>query len=133
MNGELKLLVTTIVGLSVLGLTSILSIIYFRPNADNTQLITSIIGFLAPTIMAFIAAFRGIQNSGDIKEVKKLVNGNASKQAETIATLTDHAVNQSASIATLTEHLAATKTAAELAAQTAADTAAALAFKTGTP
>jgi hypothetical protein len=118
MNKELLLLVISTIALIGLGLGTVIVITVIRPSENNTQIVTATLSFLGPTIMAFIAVFKGIQNSNDLKDIKITTNGQ-----------TEHAIDQAAKLATLTEQVTSTKVAAEVAAVTAANTATALAVK----
>jgi hypothetical protein len=118
MSTELKWLIGSIFTLTFTGLATIIAILYLRPHDDNVQIISTIISFLLPTILAFIAAFKGMQNSNTLTELKVQGDGHLAQ-----------AVKQAAAVASLTEQVAGVKTAAVLAAKTAEDTAIALAAK----
>lgn len=114
-HNEFVLLLGALTGLSLVGVLSVLAVMILRPNADNTQLIVTIIGFLTPTIVSVIGAFKGIQNSHTLKDLTVKVNGNVERQ-----------VQQAATVATLTERAANV----EVAKQVAIDTAASVAVNT---
>jgi hypothetical protein len=112
MSRELTALVATVIALTMLGLVTIVAIVIFRPSADNGEIVKSIVSLLVPTLLTFIAAFKGVQNSADLKDLKQSTNG-----------AIEHQVSQASAIATLTEQVKSAKTAADVAADNAAATA----------
>jgi hypothetical protein len=118
MGNDLKALIISVVSLTMVGLGSVVAIVLVRPTEDNTYLINTVITILLPTLMSFVAAFKGMQNSAQLKDIKE--QGNGATQA---------AIVQAAHVATLTEQVKSVQEAALLAAQTSKDTASALAAK----
>ncbi len=55
-SSNASLYVWAVIGLSVVAVVAILVIFLIRPDRDNTSLITIVLGFLVPVIMAFLAA-----------------------------------------------------------------------------
>jgi hypothetical protein len=47
-----------IVGVSLIGVLAVVAILALRPHDDNTQLIVTVIGFLAPTLVALLDTIR---------------------------------------------------------------------------
>lgn len=64
-----------IIGLSVMGVIAIIFIATFRPDSDNTIALTSIVGFLTPTIGTILALM--------IKDIHKDINSRMTQLIET--------------------------------------------------
>jgi len=79
MNNEVLLYLLPICVLIGLGLVAIVAVSILRPSQDNSQIITTIIGLLTPTLVALIAAVKSIQNGQDIKELHIVVNSRLSQ------------------------------------------------------
>jgi len=55
-SSNASIYVWAVIGLSVVAVIAILIIFLIRPDKDNSSLITVVLGFLVPVIMAFLAA-----------------------------------------------------------------------------
>ena len=73
-NTEILGLLASIFGLSLAGVAAVLIISYLRPNIDNTLLITTVIGFLTPTLASLIAVIKGFTNASAIQDLHLIVN-----------------------------------------------------------
>jgi hypothetical protein len=92
MNSQLLLLVGAVVTLAFIGVGGIISVTYLMPTRDNTQLIATIAGFIGPSIVAFIAAFksteavaRGKENAESIQSLHLVVNSRLTQLLEQTA------------------------------------------------
>jgi len=67
----------------LIGVVSVMAVVIIRPNSDNTLLITTIVGFIAPTLMALLAFLKAqetrIAVDGRMDELLELTreSGNA--------------------------------------------------------
>lgn len=76
--------VGAVVGLSALGVLSIVGVLLVQPEKDNTSLIATILGFLLPTILSLLgAAVREVNRTvdGRMSEMMVLVGRTASAEA----------------------------------------------------
>lgn len=64
--------VVAVLVMSLLGVGAIIGITLMRPDKDNTTVIASLVGFLAPTTMALLAFMKS-------QETHKAVNGRMDK------------------------------------------------------
>jgi hypothetical protein len=110
---DLYALISATITISLIGVSAIVLIMILRPSTDNFQVITTILGFLAPTLFTYMSLLKSYQNGTALKEVKISVDGNIQKL-----------LDQAGTVATLTEQVQSAKEAAKVAAATSVTTAA---------
>lgn len=116
---DLYILIRATVTLSAMGIAAIAFISYIRPASDNLSLDTMILGFLAPTIFAFMAFLKTSQTgrSVDNLTVSNAENKQAIDELKTSTNgITDQLVKTSSDNATLIERAAGDRTTTAVAA-----------------
>ena len=99
---DFYLLIASIFGLSLIGVLAIILISFLRPNIDNTVLITTVIGFLTPTLASLIAVVKSFHNANAIEELHLAVNSRLTEllqQTSLAANLAGRAAAAAAAIA----------------------------------
>lgn len=76
--------VLAVMFMSLLGVIGLISITVLRPDKDNTTLIATVLGFLAPTTVAILTLMKS-------QETKLLVNGRLDTMIEAAKTAAFHA------------------------------------------
>lgn len=113
MNRSYLLLGIAIIGLSCLGVFSILAVVFGRPNAaDNEKIIWQIVSILSPTIIALVGVFKSVEIektvTTKVTDLKTSVQGNA-----------EHLEKQAVKVADLNEKVNTARVTADIAAKTA--------------
>lgn len=67
-------IIQAITFISVVGLAAIVAIFAIRPHEDNIQAMATIVGFLTPTLMAFLALMRSTENAASINKNKESID-----------------------------------------------------------
>lgn len=113
MNKSFLFLGISIVGLSCLGVFSILAIVFKHSDGTNTdQSILQIATILTPTIIALIGAFKSV-------ETEKVVTDKVTDLKTTVESNTEHLGKQAIKVADLNNKVATAKVTAEIAAKAA--------------
>lgn len=75
----------SIIALAVIGAGTIVIVSLLRPKEDNTALIASILGFIAPTTAALLALVKSTQAGAAVQELRLDVNHRLSQLLEQTA------------------------------------------------
>jgi hypothetical protein len=116
---DLYILIRATVTLSALGIIAIMFVNYIRPMSDNFTLDTMILGFLAPTILAFMAFLKTSQTgrSVDNLTISNAENKQAINELKTSTDgMKDKLVQSAVDNATLVERASGERTATAVAA-----------------
>lgn len=71
--------------IAAIGSAAIVAIVVLRPGEDNTALITSVVGFLAPTMAALLAFIKSVQTGAAVQELHLAVNSRLTELLEQTA------------------------------------------------
>lgn len=63
------MMIQAITAIIVAGLAAVVAITALRPHEDNSQLIVMVLGFLTPTLMAFLSLIRSTSNKEEINTI----------------------------------------------------------------
>lgn len=74
--------VGAIAGISTIGIFAIATIAIVRVEKDNAALYTSILGFLAPTIVALLVLAQAAQTTNRVEQLEIKVDGRLTKLLE---------------------------------------------------
>jgi len=75
-HSRTNIFVIAILILSALGIGGVIFVFAVRPDKDNTAVIATILGFLLPTVTAFIAA--------SVREMQASINGRLTQMLELV-------------------------------------------------
>lgn len=111
-----------IVSLVALGLGTVMGILYLRPEAENTPLIMTIMGLLAPTVVSTLALLKVQETNDKLQETHVMINSRMTELLEKTG-LAAHAEGVAAGVAQEQSALIANKEATAAATQKIADDA----------
>jgi hypothetical protein len=78
------LVIHAVVSISFLGAGAIVAITLLRPGHDNTALILSVLGFLAPTVAALLALAKSVQNGAVMERLEVKLDGRMTQLLEQV-------------------------------------------------